>query len=142
MLSLERFKQSAWIVTPLSAVTVLLCVFHGVYDGLLLILPIMTLLFEKRSAENDRRFVSLHDGCLAALLAVPLVNVMSSHQFLNVVAPYVGSFVSTADDGWLWWLASMLNGFALLAAWAILVGSAIAAAFDTGRAATQKRPAA
>lgn len=133
MLSQKRLDETrAWIATPLIMVTTLLCVFHAAYDGLLLTLPIVSLAIGKQMPRGSRVFQAVR-WILVGLLLVPAVNLFSSRQFLRALDPYIGSFVYTGDDGWLWTIASILNGLCLLAAWLILVIAALSRVHERHR---------
>jgi hypothetical protein len=120
MLSHVQFDRDDWISSPLIMLTTLLCVFHAAYDGLLLTLPILSLAFGRQMPPQGKLRQAIR-WLLVGLLLVPALNVFSSRQFLQFLDPYLGNLFSTADDGWLWTLASILNGLSLLMAWLILV---------------------
>jgi hypothetical protein len=142
LLSHDRFAPVQWTALPLIMVTTLLCVFHAAYDGLLLVAPIVSLLSSTRILGTSARQKAIR-WSVAALLLVPAVNLFSSRQFLKALTPFLGGIISTADDGWLWALASILNGLVLLAAWAILVASALyLAVTDGGKTTTPQSTAA
>jgi hypothetical protein len=139
MLSFDRFAAAQWIAMPLIMVTTLLCVFHAAYDGLLLVAPTVALWAGSRTSgiSSGQKIVR---WSIAGLLLVPAVNVLSSRQFLKVLTPYLGGTISTADDGWLWALFSILNGLALLSAWAILVTTTIYIAMTGGGKMPTQQP--
>jgi glycosyl transferase family 87 len=100
--------------------TLLVCIYHQAYDAVLLVLPATALALGGALWPRDRRATALR-FTLLALLCVPAVNYLSTDTFLGRV-----------DTGpVLRMVITSLNGFSLLAAFAIVLGIAFAPAAES-----------
>jgi len=102
--------------------TVLICIYHQAYDAMLLALP-MTVLALALPWKRAARGLTTARLILLALMAVPVLNYLSTDTLLDRLAPspVMRTVITSA------------NGIALLAAFAIVVGFTFAPA--AGRAA-------
>jgi hypothetical protein len=102
------------------SVTILICIFHAVYDGLLLVAPIVGIVCS-RPWSNDSRRTRWTEWLLLGLLLVPAANMFSSRQFWSAIASQLGVVGSPDLGSWLWTVAAALNGACLVSAWAIFI---------------------
>jgi hypothetical protein len=110
----------------LLCVTIAICIYHGVYDGLLAAVPAVAAWqgvlregFLRRSASP----VGIWNLPLAICLSIPAVNYFSSKQFwatLSQVLPGP-SDVGASPSGPLWAAACILNGVCLSIVWCLLL---------------------
>lgn len=99
------------VSTALICVTILGCVYHQGYDGLLLAVPLVALLAQPRAWPLSAAVRWL----LVGLLALPMVNYAATFLMVD----------GLGLRGMAWRIVTSLNAAAILAAWLLLVAAAL-----------------
>jgi hypothetical protein len=99
----------------IAALTIALCIYHNIYDALL-IGPAAMAAFV--ALPQERRGTRL---LLLALLVVPAVNYLTSAKFLTFAADALPPLAGMIKQPAVWTLMCILNGVCLTIAWTILL---------------------
>lgn len=102
-------------------VTTAICIYHNVYDALLLVPPIVWA--TGLSLRTDRRFGRSVPTMAACAFAVPMANYFSSQRFLELIAGLFRFDHALTPEflGRVWTFVSVLNGTSIFCGWALLV---------------------
>jgi len=101
-------------------VTVAACMYHNVYDALLLVVPAVVICPWLPGANDGR--VSAWRGIAFCLLLVPFVNFGSSQQMGELIAPLLQQAgISDSVRAAAWNGAAVASGTAVTAAWLVLL---------------------
>jgi hypothetical protein len=121
-LSADKESQSAaGVASTLVVLTMILSIFHNIYDGLALALPGIAAGWSSHA--SWRMFSARGRIALLALLIVPLVNVLWSDTLEHVLHQQGIAWGSSASGltAATWRLICAANGLCLFAAWVTLV---------------------
>lgn len=115
----RQIDSSIGLSASFLCLTIAICIYHGIYDGLLVTIPALA----AWRAVIHRSSPWFWNGVLALCLSIPAVNYFSSRQFVALAAEYLPGVASggSSPDGALWAVLCMLNGAALGIAWCILL---------------------
>jgi hypothetical protein len=120
-LSSETTTDASVIAISLVCLTIAICIYHGIYDGLLVTIPAVA---AWSAVLNKRAFLPAGWNLpLAMFLSVPALNYFTSKQFVSLLSEWLPALMSAGEgaEGTLWSALCMLNGLALGAAWCILL---------------------
>jgi len=103
----------------IASLTIALCIYHNIYDALL-VAPAAIAVYARQSKgeSNDRRGAW---WLLLALLLVPAVNYFTSAKFGELVVRTLPPLASVVQQPVFWTLLCVLNGLCLTLAWCALL---------------------
>lgn len=111
-------RQAGGVSAAIALLALLLCMFHNIYDALLLAIP---LLGATSASDASWKILPAYvRWIVVGLLALPLINVLWTDTFASSVAAFAPAAFS-ASDSLSVRFASALNGIALASACATLV---------------------
>ena len=121
-------------------VTTCLCIYHYIYDGLLLVLPAVWM-YQVACDHKHPIFVRRLAMLVLAAFSIPALNYFTSKQVGQLLHQYWdwSSVLSPASPARLWTLACIASGVALAIAWCLLLIMVRSIAFapaDKAEAAT------
>ena len=115
------FENSEKLSSALILVTMAGCVYHNIYDALLLVVPAaLAWPASKRRGLMSKRWQGL---VVCALLVVPAVSYFSSRQFNELVSKAIPS-IGVSVPGRTPLVIQLANGCAVTAAWLLLLAAA------------------
>jgi hypothetical protein len=103
----------------LASLTIVLCIYHNIYDGLL-IAPAAMAAFENAVTVKTQR-QSGFQWLLCGLLLVPAFNYSTSARFVAFVAELMPALASAVQPPSVWTILCVLNGVCLTIAWIVLL---------------------
>jgi hypothetical protein len=103
----------------IASLTITLCIYHNIYDALLIAPAGMAaFVILAKSGSDSRRSAQ---WLLLGLLLVPAVNYFTSAKFLVFVAETLRPLATAVQQPAVWTMLCVLNGVCLTIAWLILV---------------------
>jgi hypothetical protein len=105
--------------TGFACLTIAICIYHNIYDALLIAVPAALVARELTMEKRTRPY--LLTWPLAICFAIPALNYFSSKQFWAALIQWQPSLMSAASSGGLWTLVGAVNGLCLTGAWCLLL---------------------
>lgn len=103
----------------IASLTITLCIYHNIYDALLIAPAAMAAFASLPKSQSDSRRGS--QWFMLALLLVPAVNYFTSAKFLAFVAQALPQMASAVQQPAVWTMLCVLNGICLTIAWIVLL---------------------
>ncbi|HEY2415312.1 MAG TPA: glycosyltransferase family 87 protein [Pirellulaceae bacterium] len=103
----------------IASLTITLCIYHNIYDALLIAPAALAAFVNLSKSQSDRRRGG--EWLLLALLLVPAVNYFTSAKFLTFVAETMPPLATSVQQPAVWTMLCILNGACLMIAWIILL---------------------
>lgn len=112
-------QQQRLLATGIAALTVTICIYHNIYDALMVGIPgIAAWRLATTAEEPAERGMA---WCALCLLLVPAVQYLSSNQFLTLAGQLHPALAEIRSKPTLWTMICTLNGTALAGAWLLLL---------------------